>query len=271
MTKYRYFFGSDFRSIPYLTVIHNNDLPIKVVTTPPNQKGRGKKLQYNAVEEYCRNNKIEFIYYSQSDIYKDMELGISASFSKIFNSNFLRNNNNIFNVHLSLLPKYRGPSPVEFSILNQDRITGFTVFHINEAIDSGKIVFQQDIEINNIDYASDVYDKLANLFGKSYTLIDFNSHGKEQVGESTLTTKFTKNNLNIMNDNLQTAKIKIRAFNVLGPAFTSYKNNILKIHSYTEVENSEGIMFNNELLYPEYVTPEGKKRMLFPDFIRGIK
>ena len=50
MTKYRYFFGTDLRSIPYLTVLHNNNTQIKVVTTPANKKGRGGKLQYNAVE-----------------------------------------------------------------------------------------------------------------------------------------------------------------------------------------------------------------------------
>ena len=43
MKKYNYFFGSDERSVPYLTVIHENHKPIKVVTTQPNQKGRGKK------------------------------------------------------------------------------------------------------------------------------------------------------------------------------------------------------------------------------------
>ena len=98
MTKYKYFFGSDSRSIPYLTTIFNSDKNIKVVTTPPIQKGRGKKFIFNAVEEYCLNNDIEFYYYKSNDKYDDMIFGISASFSKIFNSNFLKNNNKIFNI-----------------------------------------------------------------------------------------------------------------------------------------------------------------------------
>ena len=64
MTKFKYFFGSDSRSLPYLSTIHNFEKTIKVVTTPPIQKGRGKKLLYNPVEEYCRVNNIEFTYYS---------------------------------------------------------------------------------------------------------------------------------------------------------------------------------------------------------------
>ena len=271
MTKYNYFFGSDKRSVPYLTVLHKNQKPIKVVTTPPNQKGRGKKHKINAVEEYCRNNNIEFVYFSQNDKYEDMEIGISASFSRIFKSNFLNANNNIFNIHLSLLPKFRGPSPVEFAILNQEHVTGYTVFQINNDIDTGRIVYKEDLKINNTYYASDVYRKLAKLFDNAYSSINFNSSGIEQTGAPTLTTKFNKENFNIMNDHLDTAKIKIRAFNVLGPAFTSYNNKILKIHSYTEDANSEGIMLKDGLLFPEYVTPEGKQKMLFPDYMRGIK
>lgn len=271
MTKYKYFFGSDLRSLPYLTTIHNFEKTIKVVTTPPAQKGRGKKLQYNPVEEYCRKNNLEFTYYSSNDIYHDMEIGISASFSKIFNSNFLNNNSKIFNIHLSLLPKLRGPSPVEYAILNEDEFTGITVFQINNSIDTGMVLYQEKLEIHNTDYASNVYDKLSKLFTRSYPLIDFSANLKEQVGKSTSTTKFDKNSLNIMDDNLDNAKIKIRAFNVLGPAFTYFNDKVLKIHSYTEEANSEGIIFNEGVLYPEYVTPEGKRQMLFPDYIRGIK
>lgn len=271
MTKYKYFFGSDSRSIPYLSTIHNFEKTIKVVTTPPIQKGRGKKLQYNPVEEYSRINNIEFTYYSPNDIYHDMEFGISASFSKIFNTNFLNNNSKIFNIHLSLLPELRGPSPVEFAILDEFETTGITVFQINNSIDTGMVLYQEELKINNSDYASNVYNKLSNLFTKSYPLIDFNEDLREQIGMSTSTAKFDKSSLNIMNDNLYTAKIKIRAFDVLGPAFTYFHDKVLKIHSYTEEANSEGIIFKEGVLYPEYVTPEGKKQMFFPDYIRGIK
>ena len=271
MTKYKYFFGSDSRSIPYLETIFNSDKNIKVVTTPPIQKGRGKKFILNDVEEYCINNEIEFFYYKSNDIYNDMVFGISASFSKIFNPNFLKNNNKIYNIHLSLLPELRGPSPVEFTILNNFSTTGITVFEVNESIDTGKIVYQEQIHVGSNDYASDLYNKLSQVFNKSYNLIDFNSDGTKQSGAGSLTSKFSKSDLCIVNDNLNKSKLKIRAFNVLGPAYTIYRDKILKIHSYSNVEDSEGIMFEEGVLYPEYVTPEGKNKMLFPDYIRGIK
>ena len=271
MTKYKYFFGSDSRSIPYLTTIFNSDNNIKVVTTPPIQKGRGKKFILNAVEKYCIDNEIEFFYYTSNDKYDDMIFGISASFSKIFSQNFLKHNNKIYNIHLSLLPELRGPSPVEFTILNNISTTGISVFEINESIDTGKILFQEQINVESNDYASDLYEKLSQVFIKSYNSIDFNSDGQTQTGTGSVTRKFSKPDFNIANDNLNNSKIKIRAFNVLGPAYTTYKNKILKIHSYSNVEDSEGIMFEEGVLYPEYVTPEGKNKMLFPDYIRGIK
>ena len=233
MTKYKYFFGSDLRSIPYLTTINNSEEAITVVTTKPVRSGRGKKLVVNPVEEFCKSNNIEFKYFSQDAVYSNMDIGISASFAKIFSTKFLKSNNSIFNIHLSLLPELRGPSPVETAILNNYTTTGFTVFHIDEEIDTGRIIFQRGVSISDDDYASS----------------DFN----------------------ISEDSLLKAKTKIRAFNIMGPSFTSHKNKILKIHSYTEESNSEGIMYEEGVLYPEYVTPEGKNKMLFPDYLRGLK
>ena len=271
MTKYKYFFGSDFRSIPYLTAINNSEELITVVTTEPVRSGRGKKLVVNPVEEFCKSNNIEYKYFSQDAVYNNMDIGISASFAKIFSPNFLKSNNSIFNIHLSLLPELRGPSPVETAILNNDTRTGFTVFLIDEDIDTGRIIFQQDVLMSQDDYASNIYERLSNSFSENYKDIDFLSTGKEQVQNSSRTSKFSKNDFNISRDTLFKAKTKIRAFNMMGPSFTSHQNKILKIHSYTEENNSEGIMYEEGVLYPEYVTPEGKNKMLFPDYLRGLK
>ena len=271
MTKYKYFFGSDIRSIPYLTTINNSEESITVVTTEPVRSGRGKKLVVNPVEQFCKLNNIEFKYFSQDAVYSNMDIGISASFAKIFSQNFLKSNNSIFNIHLSLLPELRGPSPVETAILNNNSRTGFTVFRIDQDIDTGRIIFQKDVPISVEDYASNIYERLSNSFIENYKEIDFLSTGKEQPQNSSRTTKFLKFDFNISEDTLIKAKTKIRAFNIMGPSFTLHKNKILKIHSYTEESNSEGIMYKEGVLYPEYVTPEGKNKMLFPDYLRGLK
>ena len=99
---------------------------------------------------------------------------------------------------------------------------------------------------------------------ENYKEIDFLSSGKEQPQNGSGTSKFSKSDFNISKDSLLKAKTKIRSFNIMGPSFTSHNNKILKIHSYTEESNSEGIMYKEGVLYPEYVTPEGKNKMLFP-------
>ena len=252
-------------------IINNSEETITVVTTKPVRSGRGKKLVVNPVEEFCKSNNIEFKYFSQDAVYSNMDIGISASFAKIFSTKFLKSNNSIFNIHLSLLPELRGPSPVETAILNNYTTTGFTVFHIDEEIDTGKIIFQKAVSISDDDYASNIYEKLSKCFNDSYKEIDFLTTGKEQPQNSSKTSKFSKSDFNISEDSLLKAKTKIRAFNIMGPSFTSHKNKILKIHSYTEESNSEGIMYKEGVLYPEYVTPEGKNKMLFPDYLRGLK
>ena len=85
MTKYKYFFGSDFRSIPYLTTINNSEEAITVVTTKPVRSGRGKKLVVNPVEEFCKSNNIEFKYFEMlnfselNELYNVLDLYVVSS------------------------------------------------------------------------------------------------------------------------------------------------------------------------------------------------
>ena len=116
MIKYKYFFGSDERSLNFLNTIYTQYNKVKVVTLEPKKTGRGRKITSNPVQIYCEQNDIEYSYYQEENIYEDMEYGIVASFAKIFTNNFISNNSPLFNIHLSLLPKYKGPTPVESAL-----------------------------------------------------------------------------------------------------------------------------------------------------------
>ena len=118
-----------------------------------------------------------------------MEFGIVASFAKIFTSEFLDRNAPLFNIHLSLLPKYRGPTPVETAVLNCDTETGYTVFNIDKDIDTGNIIFQNTINIQG-KYASEVYEMIYNLFKEDILSIDFNSPGYKQPSSKSSTSKY---------------------------------------------------------------------------------
>ena len=131
---FNYFFGSDSRSLSYLKFLNDNTKNLSVVTTEPIKTGRGKNVKANIIENFCVENNIHFKYFNQNDTYEDMSNALCVSFKNIFSEEFLRMNNNIFNVHLSLLPKFKGPSPVETQILNDEVNIGYSIFKIDKKV-----------------------------------------------------------------------------------------------------------------------------------------
>ena len=266
---YKYFFGSDKRSVPYLNFLSKEIKELVVVTTKPKKSGRGNKLRTNPVENFCQNNNIIFKYFDDSEIYSDMDYGVCVSFGAIFNTDFINGNAPIFNIHLSRLPELRGPSPVESAILNGNTLFGYTIFKIVQEIDEGPILYQNDVEVLD-NYSSNVYEALLEDFIKSFKSIDFKSPLLIQEGNVSVTSKFVKTDYMISKeDTIYEAKNKIKAFDILGPAYIQYDSKIIKIHKYTE-DNSD---FKYELkdgnLYLDEITPEGKNKMTANDYIRG--
>jgi methionyl-tRNA formyltransferase len=268
---FNYFFGSDTRSVKYLDIVHKNYNSITVVTLPHKSSGRGRKLKPNPVEEFCVDKNIKFSYYNPETVYEKMSTGICVSFGKIFSEKFLTRNNSIYNIHLSLLPSYRGPSPVENIILNKDKSAGFSIFEINSEVDKGHIFFQESFSITGETYASEIYDKVCSIFDKEYKVI-INHIQREEINNNSpasKTYKFVKNDYNLQGQTLERAKSMIRAFDVIGPAFVLKNNQIFKIHKYTENQHEFPIELSDGILYPSIITPEGKKTMKIEDYIRG--
>ena len=270
MIKYKYFFGSDERSLNFLNTIYGHYNEVKVVTLEPKKTGRGRKISSNPVQNYCEKNDILYSYYQEENIYEDMEFGIVASFAKIFTNNFITNNSPLFNIHLSLLPKYKGPTPVESALLNLEKLSGYTIFKIDKNVDTGDIIFQKSLDIEG-KYSTEVYEQIYESFQIDIMNINFNKPGQVQEKIVSNTRKFFKEDFNIQELTIQNAKTKIRAFDYLGPAFLKYNNINLKILNYSEIEQGSSIELSDGLLYPLNVIPEGKSKMLFEDYLRGLK
>ena len=290
MIKYKYFFGSDKRSVPYLEVLIHSFDNLKVVTVEPKQSGRGRKLKLNPVEQFAVDNNIPCVYYSENQIFEDMEIGIVVSFQKIFSEKFLSKHKNLFNIHLSMLPNLRGPSPVETALLNNYSETGLTIFKIDTNIDRGPIYFQEKIFLDDDDYyASDIYLKAVDIFSiklfKIFEILEnkyfkprFQKFGSDkQIQEMMRNTdfqlqtyKFLKSDFDITDCSSSEAKLKIRAFNVIGPAYLKIGEEVLKIHSYIN-KNEYKIYLKDDYIYPDMVTPSGKKKMQFSAYKRGLR
>jgi methionyl-tRNA formyltransferase len=161
------FFGSSRFVVPVLETLYNQfDLPL-VVTTEQNKM--------DAVPFFCESKKIEYIIVRKStDLisnYRVQEtmanVGIVADFGVLIPSQML----NVFpygvlNIHPSLLPKYRGPTPAQNAILNGDVESGVTIIKLDKYMDHGPVVAQVKEDIKENDTAKSLYERLFKIGGE---------------------------------------------------------------------------------------------------------
>lgn len=164
------FFGTPDYVLPVLTLLHKKFVtgpgvsPIAaVVTQSPKPVGRKQILSYSPIDKWAHERKIP-IYYSANDLVKNnpqADLGVLASYGQIISQDAI----NLFPkgilvIHPSLLPKYRGASPVPEAIKNGEQITGVTIFKMDERIDHGPIVSQFKEEILPTDNSESLRTRL---------------------------------------------------------------------------------------------------------------
>src|SRR3989344_9061578 len=175
------FFGSSSYVIPILEVLRKNfDLAL-VLTTEKNPA--------DAVSTYCIKNKIPYLSVPtlsdlnlQSSIFNlQSSVAVLADFGLIIPTSVLNFFlHGIVNIHPSLLPKYRGPTPVQTAILNGEKITGVSIIKLDEEIDHGPILGQEKEEILDTDTAESLYKKLFEK-GANLLLKVLNSYLKDEL------------------------------------------------------------------------------------------
>ncbi|PIV51003.1 methionyl-tRNA formyltransferase [Candidatus Falkowbacteria bacterium CG_4_9_14_3_um_filter_36_9] len=199
----------------------------------------------------------------------------------------------IINIHPSLLPKYRGAACVQAAIKNGDKETGVTIMKLNDGLDTGPILFQNKIKIDNSDTAGILFDKLAKISSEILipTLKGYiNGYIKPRVQDNTKASYvgILKRNDGLINWHQPADVVErfIRAMTPWPSAFSKINNKILKI---SEVEHQplkinkyktgELFLDNNQLavqcgedaLAIKKLQLSGKKEMLAEEFIRGHK
>lgn len=168
------FFGSPDSALPSLKKIIEEGHSIELIITQPDKpSGRGKKMTPSAVKKFATEQNISV--FQPEKIRKDQkalekikeikpDLNVVTAYGQIIPSSiiFLPEHNSI-NVHFSLLPKYRGASPVQWAILNGEDKTGVTIFELNEKMDEGDIISQQEVDILPYEGASELEARLAEI------------------------------------------------------------------------------------------------------------
>tara|TARA_B100000315_G_scaffold255980_1_gene300773 strand:- start:431 stop:1387 length:957 start_codon:yes stop_codon:yes gene_type:complete len=298
--KFVYFGSSEFSKIILDGLCSKGYRPLLIITKPDKPKGRGLKVFPTQVSDLASDKKIECLKpASLSDEEfkltlkeKEADLFIVADYGKIIPSNIL-SFPNIFSLcaHPSLLPNYRGASPIEYTLLEGDKKTGVTIFKINDRVDAGDIILQKEATISENDNFLSLRKRLAKESVpilieaiKKITSDDFVLIPQDE-SKATLTHKLKKSD-GLISWGKPAEKIVnlIRATAGWPSAYTYYKSSGLKILSAQalDLENNQSpgvvVKIDKHGIYVatslgvvkiKELKPQGKKKMSAQAFICG--
>ncbi len=300
------FFGSARYGYPALKKLIEAcyDIPL-VVTRPDKPRGRGLKLGGTQIKELSEQARLrvfqpEDINSPESiDILKKHkpDLFVIIAYGQKFSQEVLSIPLIMpINVHASLLPKYRGAAPINWTIINGDRVTGNTIMKVETRMDAGPMILQSRIDINADDDALTLEEKLsedsAGLLLKAINLIESNKFNliPQDDSLSTMAPKLSTKNAKI-DWNQPASKIYnlVRGCVNWSSAFTKYNGKILKIYkiSLDKVQTQPGeivpgqilavsrkgiiVATGNGCLCLEELQLEGKSRLPAQEFLCGNK
>jgi methionyl-tRNA formyltransferase len=239
------FFGSSDFSVPFIEAINNSGHRIVLVLTSPDKaRGRGKVMSPNPVKLCAQKLHLDYLEdldFSEHAMEKITGIGfdclIAVSFGRLIPKKILdAAGGRTINVHPSILPKYRGPSPITTALLNGDIQTGISLIKIEEKFDTGDIYAQLKFDIPQNDNRDALEKKIFKLGAPflislmdNYESMFPDAHPQSGQGVS-YTRVFTKEDLKI--DWGQSAGEifnKIRAFSPAPGSVAMWKGRYLKI------------------------------------------
>jgi methionyl-tRNA formyltransferase len=276
-----------------------------VITAPDKQAGRGMQLQQSAVKKYAVENGLKVL---QPEKLKDpvfldelrslnADLQVVVAFRMLPEVVWNMPPLGSINLHGSLLPQYRGAAPINWAVINGEDETGVTTFKLKHEIDTGDILLQESIPIEEEDNAGDVHDKMkeigAKLLVRTVQLVvdgklaeipqTANQDSKELKHAPKIHTDTCRIN---WSQPVEQVHNMVRGLSPYPAAFTIMNEKMLKIYkskkeivhpSHTEgdyVTDSRTflkIACANGYLHLLEIQMEGKKKMKIEDFLRGFR
>jgi methionyl-tRNA formyltransferase len=170
------FMGTPDFAVGILDILVKNEYNIVgVITAPDRPAGRGRKLNESAVKKYAVENNLNILQptnLKNEGFLETLEslnanLQIVVAFRMLPKVVWNMPKYGTFNLHASLLPQYRGAAPINWAIINGETKTGVTTFFIDEKIDTGAIILQDETSIEKSDNAEVLHDRLMNLGAKT--------------------------------------------------------------------------------------------------------
>lgn len=241
------FAGTPEFGLPCLEALNQSSHQISAIYTQPDRPaGRGRKLQASAVKEWALAHKIQIFqplnFKSQETIYELASLKpdvlIVIAYGLILPRAVLELPRfGCINVHASLLPRWRGASPIQHAILFGDPQSGVTVMQMDVGMDTGAMLSKVECSITPEDTAGSLHDKLAQISAKPLlevidALAKHELQPEEQNNDlATYAGKISKEDARInWQDSAKQIDCKVRAFNPWPIAYTETGGEVLRIH-----------------------------------------
>lgn len=284
------FFGTDTFSVSALSALIDAGYAIAaVVTKPDSRSGRGQKLVPSAVKVLAQQHNIPVWQPSKvTEITADLQalgpdiIGVLSSFGRIIPQSIIDLfTPGILNIHPSLLPLYRGPSPIETALINGDTQTGTSLMLLTAAMDAGPVYDQKSYPLNGSETQSTLYERLADigstlLIQHLPAIIDGTLLPTEQKGTPTYSQLLQKTDAHVDPATEIAAFIArhVRAYQQFPKTKVDLFGHTLTIIAAHVGEPSVGDLSvactDTTLIIDELIAPSGK-RMSGSDFLNGYK
>ena len=280
---------------------------LSVVTNPDRPKGRGMKLIASPVKQYAEDRGMKI--YQPKKVKGNTEfieelkrqnpdVICVVAYGKILPKEVLEiPKYGCINVHGSLLPKYRGAAPIQWSILNGDKTTGVTTIYMDEGMDSGDMILKKEVEIGENETTGELWNRLskigADLLVKTLKEIENGTAPREkQSNEFTMAPMLSKDmaKINWQEQSAEQIKNLVRGLNPIMGAYTFVNNKKIKLwkvevkpinQKFKDFENGSVLLADSknglELKAKDgtikviELQGENGKRMKAEDYLRGNK
>lgn len=297
------FMGTPDFSVPALeALVGAGHEVIAVVTQPDKPKGRGKEVQMTPVKEKALEYQIpvyqpvkardpEFV-----KIFTDMEPEaiVVAAFGQLLPKSILDiPRYGCLNIHASLLPKYRGASPIQYAVINGEKESGITTMMMAETLDTGDMLDQEAVILDEKETGGSLHDKLSEIGGrlilKTLKKIEEGTAVRTPQDESnTCYVGMIKKSMGDIDWSMDAESIErlIRGLNPWPSAYTGWNGKVMKLWEATVVEKEYEGVYGQVVevgrdrmivktgkggLSIRELQLQGKKRMDIGAFLRGYQ
>ena len=297
------FAGTPDFAVPSLIKLNEEEeINIKtVITQPDRRRGRGKKVQYTPVKKASLKRNLSVLQpkniNSSETIEKlndmNLDLIVVVAYGQILSKELLElPEKGCINLHASLLPEYRGSSPIQQAILDGKDKTGVTIMFMEEGLDTGDIISQKEVLMKNSYNAGDLHDKLAETGAKllAETVLDMKENKIKATPQDNSKSSYTgqlskKDGLIDWEKSSQNIYYFVKAMNPWPGSFTYLNGKLLKIFEVEVVDNNSNqkpgeivsadpnfgllVQTGNGVIKINKLQLAGKKKMSSSDFLRG--